>query len=212
MWDYSTKRNKRECMGKHLVKWLAQEAINVCSIGSKKKWEIGLLKWQREGRPKMARRPKPHMPGRSVFSAVKRRVVLRMHLPPQQCSAPSQLPQALKVTWWEQTNQSSAAHITHHFPSSDRAALQSAITQEARRLCPSTVTEHSQLHPLRWTRVQSWVLLPGSPQPLICTQCSKTHKARVHIFYLVRWAGITNPSHRWGNYVSARKSNTHSML
>lgn len=46
MWDDSTKRNKRECMGKHLVKWLAQEAINVCSIGNKKKWE--LLKGQRD--------------------------------------------------------------------------------------------------------------------------------------------------------------------
>ena len=32
MWGYSTKRNKRECMGKHLAKWLAQEAINVYSI------------------------------------------------------------------------------------------------------------------------------------------------------------------------------------
>lgn len=40
--------------------------------------------------------------------------------------------------------------------------------------------------------VQSWVLLPGLPQLLICAQYSKTHKAFVYIFYPVRWAGITN--------------------
>lgn len=89
-------------MGKHLVKWLAQEAINVCSTGSKKKWETGLLKWQREGRPKMARRPKPHMPGRSVLSAVKRRwgctCPLNNALPHRSCLRLSRSPGENKPT------------------------------------------------------------------------------------------------------------------